>query len=995
MAARHHGSGPPNNDIARDQNNNYGCGQVEVINAGRDFVKTVNTTVSKRHKKLWDAVGGVGASHDAEQQYERGECLEGTRVVILRNIHEWRTAKKRSLPICWLSGTAGVGKSAIAMTVAKACEKDGLVTSFFFFRPDPKRNNPSALVPAIAHGLVVKMPFARTSINKRISDDPKILEARMEEQFRELVVKPCLEGRWWRRLLEKVAPTFKKPDLVIIDGLDECGNEQTQQRILAMILSSYQKSPCSPLRFLICSRPEAWIQEAFNRDNLGRITEQLVLDDSFMPDRDIERYYLHEFQAICTDPQYTRVQFPTPWPSTEDLACLVRKSSSQFVYAATAVRLIKLTHSNPTTQLRLILDYTPMNGVSESLFPRLDDLYHIILSLNPNHEKLLAILAAILILPPHAPPSPNFIELLLQLPPGEVDVMLRSMHSVLEIRDGNTPIHVYHTSFTDFLYDLSRSAQFFLDLPKYQDLLAQQWIQALGSNKLPALINDTEQLQTFWCGGVDFCCEIGKPSSGLISTLQNLDLKTIATGTVNRALLHNQGYSVAVRPFEMAISWLTSRESPVPTTLICHFSEALQWFGYRSREGPAQHYQSKLSGDKHDWLYHALLSTHPNPKQACLILAAILILPRYLKPTLAHLVLVLGLPMRLVTLTVQAMYSVLAFQDDTADALVHIHDSSFTDYLVTKRRSLEFYIDIEDKKHVITRLWLQNLSTRKSQTYSLYQLYSDTTVHFFTKWMKLCMSFLGPTEDLLDDLQNIDLACAYTSLTRNRILRWAYAFDDLAEWLKKSRNIHDPKHPITRLQLRLERHPSCFHLEWQPDVSPHDHIVHWVVRRSTACMWGNEFELPKGNTHQLPRLTECHCDLQHGGTESHNPQHLAYQDACLQVATAYVSHFKTLPKNSREKDESEDILMNLLYSSLLKHCRLGVELFSLCQTFFELAKGYTELKTFYQTTVKRARASVLLEWIEAFPDHFAGEAEALKSQILALPWEKWLASAKE
>ncbi|KAJ8077544.1 hypothetical protein PM082_001976 [Marasmius tenuissimus] len=313
---------------------------------------------------------------------------------------------------------AGVGKSAIAITIAKACEGKGLAASFFFFRSDTRRNNSSALVLTIAHGLVVNAPFTGASINQCISDDPSILEARLEDQFRELLVKPSLQRRWWKCLLAKLLSTFKEPNLVIIDGLDECGDESTQRRILLTIVSSYQGLPCSPLRFLICSRPEAWIQEAFEAEVLSRLSERIVLDDTFELDRDIERYYLHEFQLIRKDHKYACVQFLTPWPSPEDLGCLVQMSSGQFVYAVTTVRFIKLPHSNPISNLQIILDYAPEDCSSQSSLATLNGLYHIILSINPDHRKMLSILAAILILPPHVPPSLEFIELLFGLPTG-------------------------------------------------------------------------------------------------------------------------------------------------------------------------------------------------------------------------------------------------------------------------------------------------------------------------------------------------------------------------------------------------------------------------------------------------------------------------------------------------------------------------------------------------------------------------------------------------
>ncbi|KAK1215762.1 hypothetical protein PQX77_021600 [Marasmius sp. AFHP31] len=132
----------------------------------------------------------------------------------------------------------------------------------------------------------------------------------------------------------------------------------------------------------------------------------------------------------------------------------------------------------------------------------------------------------------------------------------------------------------------------------------------------------------------------------------------------------------------------------------------------------------------------------------------------------------------------------------------------------------------------------------------------------------------------------------------------------------------------------------------------------------TGCVWGKQLPLPKSDTHQLPHLTECHCDLQDGGARLHNPQHLAYQDACLQVATITVSHFKTLVENSvNEEGKLRDTLSNLVLSSLLMHCRLGGELFLLCQTVFKLAKDYKKWLPPIRPIIDQAREN-LLEWIK-------------------------------
>ncbi|KAK1231692.1 hypothetical protein PQX77_005178 [Marasmius sp. AFHP31] len=516
-----------NFNFGKDQNVHTGAGDLNVI--GRDLVQNITTTDSYPYlRRLYDAVAGVGASHTSKQQFARGKCLEGTRRAALEEIHEWRLSSDPTRPLCWLSGTAGVGKTAIAMTVAQACEKDGLVASFFFFRSDPKRNNPDALVPTIALGLLTKIPSLRAFIDRQISQNPMLLEAQLEHQFRELVMKPFLQTG---RLGLDPESSRKVPNLVIIDGLDECGDEDTQQHILSIIQSSYQQPPstCPPLKFLVCSRPEAWIREAFN-DDLGRLTRYIILNNVSQTDRDIERYFLHEFEAIRTNPKFARLPFPSPWPSNMEVRQLLRLSSHQFHYAATAVRFVKTPYSSPLDQLRTILNYDPGNHSSSSPFPELDQLYHTILSVNPNREKLLSILAAILIAPHLLSLSPETIEFLLCLAPGEVDLTLRSMHSVLDIRGRGDGIGVIHTSFNDYLLDRTRSGIFFIDLPAQTDLLARRWLQALSAEGLGRYsFHQIFKPERYWLytDWIRFCTGTPQPSQELLADLQNVELSVV------------------------------------------------------------------------------------------------------------------------------------------------------------------------------------------------------------------------------------------------------------------------------------------------------------------------------------------------------------------------------------------------------------------------------------------------------------------------------------
>ncbi|KAL0057141.1 hypothetical protein AAF712_016232, partial [Marasmius tenuissimus] len=564
------GSGQQNNNNdAGTQNVSYGGGQMVVGEMNSNFVENFNITQSNPHKRLWDAIAGVGASHKAEQQFLRGYCLEGTRKEVLAIICEWILAKDQSLPICWLSGPAGVGKTAIAMSVAKSAEDSELVASFFFFRSDPRRNNPSALVLTIAHGLVVSEFSLKSRIERNITVNPMILEARLEEQFRELVVEPFTKGPvgWWEwflglwQMTTGSRPASKKSNLIIIDGLDECGDEDTQIRILSMIISPYQRVSSFPLRFLVCSRPESWIREAFRRMPLNGFSKQINLDESFHPDRDIKYYYLHAFKEIRERFENTRIRFPNPWPSAADLESLVQKSSGQFIYAVTAVKFIRLPCRNPIVQLLCILNYTPVNPSLDSSFSELDRLYHIILSLSPNHSNLLSILAAILIIPPHAPCSPEFIEVLFGIPTGEVDLTLRFMHSVINIQGGDVAISTYHTSFTDFLLDPSRSGPFHIDVAAHHETLAIQWLRTLCQqiaidpnivlNQHGASIHSAIlHLRKGWAG---FCFAHKRASTRLLVEIDNL-LRSILSTFPNRQTLLERVASVVLLPSQRSSS---------------------------------------------------------------------------------------------------------------------------------------------------------------------------------------------------------------------------------------------------------------------------------------------------------------------------------------------------------------------------------------------------------------------------------------------------------
>ncbi|KAG2035074.1 hypothetical protein BDR03DRAFT_843790, partial [Suillus americanus] len=69
----------------------------------------------------WEKLSQVavkGAEYGSRERQPHPKCLEGTRVDLLNYIHGLLDKKEESRLI-WLHGTAGVGKSAVAFTVAE------------------------------------------------------------------------------------------------------------------------------------------------------------------------------------------------------------------------------------------------------------------------------------------------------------------------------------------------------------------------------------------------------------------------------------------------------------------------------------------------------------------------------------------------------------------------------------------------------------------------------------------------------------------------------------------------------------------------------------------------------------------------------------------------------------------------------------------------------------------------------------------------------------
>ena len=306
----------------------------------------------------------------------------------------------------------------------------------------------------------MNLPYLRTHIDSAVQADPSLYTKSMMVQMRSLIIDS----------FRKLSSCIEHTPTVIVDGLDECDGHETQKIILEIIYEAVAIHKI-PLRFLVASRPEAHIREAFDRPTLRSITKRVVLDESFGPNQDIEKYLRDGFETIYKQNLTLMEQVVQPWPGTGVVDLLVQKASGQFIYASTVLKFVGAEFYNPISQLDIVLDPSPSN---ETLFSDLDHLYSQILSTYPIPEKLICVLGTVLAL--HCPQPPGVIEDLLGMKVGEVGLVLRGMHSLTKfphIPDENftrstdigedNGIRLLHASFEDYLVDKNRSGHFFID----------------------------------------------------------------------------------------------------------------------------------------------------------------------------------------------------------------------------------------------------------------------------------------------------------------------------------------------------------------------------------------------------------------------------------------------------------------------------------------------------------------------------------------------------
>jgi hypothetical protein len=422
-----------------------------------------------------------GAGHDSSARSPPPRCHPNTRVKLIARITAWFEGQDLQELLLWITGPAGVGKSAIVQTFADYLAKSkSLGASVFISRPN-KRNNPNGIFITIAYQLATRIEAYRNYIVERISLDPQLLLGNMEAQFATFIVEPFVE--------KKIGAGGKRWG-ILLDGLDELRGEDAQCNIIQLISSFVRDHGDDPLAWVIASRPESHISNRFEDDEVRRscCTEYIPIDSTEACE-DVERFLRSSFKEI--QKKY-RQSLPSDWPSNTDFLQLTAAASGLFVYAQVVMEFIRDPDcGDPTLRFEILISVISRSTdvpTNDNPFVNLDALYHEILSsIPPTYWRAAKLLLGLTAHEIDGLRLQRFrtlrgMSILFNLSRNKVYASVTKCRSALKIPDWKVAhkenLTFLHASFADYLKDSRRSVDYYVgDVSDIDRVVASNLVQ--------------------------------------------------------------------------------------------------------------------------------------------------------------------------------------------------------------------------------------------------------------------------------------------------------------------------------------------------------------------------------------------------------------------------------------------------------------------------------------------------------------------------------------
>lgn len=424
-----------------------------------------------------------GADVDSSARDPPPQCHPGTREWLTKAIQEWFLDEKRAWDMLWLHGPAGVGKSAVAQSVAEYAAENNRLGAAFFFSRTSGRSDYARVWITIVYQLAVRIPEYHTLVARQLAADPDILRKAPHVQFKRLLVQP----------LAALSPRPKI--LIVLDGLDECEGEDAQLNIIELINNLIRSTPSFPVVWMVCSRLEYHLKRLFaDNDFTIQCWRKELPIDSEESEEDVALFLRDSFREIRR--KYSDI-VDGSWPLERDISVVIGFASGLFAFASALVRYVRdPQYRNPPARLRALIQFLSSHRSDEgNPMQTLDLLYAQVLS--EIHPDILPMALRIL----HTSYT-NIMEEpaivvanVYGITRDEFYSALSKLHSVLDVplpRDAaSRPVKILHQSFADYLWNPNRSIQYHRDVDTIaSDLLRRSFTLASSTSfQIPGLVS--------------------------------------------------------------------------------------------------------------------------------------------------------------------------------------------------------------------------------------------------------------------------------------------------------------------------------------------------------------------------------------------------------------------------------------------------------------------------------------------------------------------------
>ncbi|KAF9034032.1 hypothetical protein BJ165DRAFT_1410056 [Panaeolus papilionaceus] len=415
-----------------------------LINHLTYHVSNIVTDTSHAIQLLHDHI--CVAAYDNSDEVDETKCYPGTRTLILARLEHWLDTPGNARRLfTWLTGPMGAGKSALARSMAeRASHKEKLLVR----------------------------PF----IAEQLSQNPAVLQQSLHYQLHILILVPLRRMRFHYPDIDP--GTF--PNLIIVDGLDECGadeeegKEERQLKVLDLLHRLARSQDVIPFAILVHSRPERQIKSWFSMEGHEKITNRFTLDASYKPNDDIRFFVTQSFLRLLEE-HPSRHLLPPKWPASvwipgcnlpldfNIVEFIVSRSSGQFIYAATFMRFIASKHHRPDKRLEQLLHRQQVPTPDDAPEAIMDALYTQVLNSTDDHKMVRDILAFNRVQLDVSWMPIDQILSILSISRQDLFHCLDQLESIAALKRNLTLLEMHHSSLHDFLSDASRSKSWYIN----------------------------------------------------------------------------------------------------------------------------------------------------------------------------------------------------------------------------------------------------------------------------------------------------------------------------------------------------------------------------------------------------------------------------------------------------------------------------------------------------------------------------------------------------